>query len=143
MKKGNPRQPLLVHSTNGHVSKLSIPDSPNGLPYRNGARKEPAPLPYSLPKRPVGRPEVRSIGTRFQTYALALKEGQMAKLRQIALTLGIFHGPLPSAQKMIRMIAEGEFVVVPRDRIINIDDFHLITGDLPPEEAPPLPDEVP
>ena len=107
------------------------------LDYRNGKISNPPRLPYSLAPKPVGRPAVRTIGSTYQTFALALKQGQMAKLRQVAQILGIFHGQKPSAQMMIRMIAEGDLLVIPKDRVVNIEDFHVITAapQLRPEEA--------
>ena len=114
---------------NGHRPK---PEE-NGLP------------PWALPDPiPIGgRPVVVPLGEQRLSLGIQLSAAQNRQLHQIAYDFGYLYANRPSLTQLMRAIADGEMVVVPRHMIVNLDELWVIKAGRPPEDIPHPTDEFP
>jgi hypothetical protein len=113
---------------------------------KNGHRPEPQnnglpPWAFEDPIPIGGRPVVVAIGNRRESWAISISSEQSRQLHQIAYDF--LYANKPSITQLMRAIADGDMVVVPRHMIVNLDELWIIKAGRPPEDIPHPTDEFP
>ena len=83
-----------------------------------------------------GRMKVVMTGPPRTTVRALVTTEEARVIYQIAADLGYYTSrPLrgmPSVARLIRAIAQGELLVIPYDRVVNVEGLYAITEEIPP-----------